>query len=66
MRRRLLLPALLFVAVALPVAVYGLWLVATPDADGGRRPFGLMVSGIAVAVVLIGARLAWASSPRRA
>ena len=44
---------LLFAAVV----SYGAWLVATPDADGGRRPFGFMVLFFCLVVVLIGCAL---------
>jgi hypothetical protein len=31
------------VLVAVPFIAYGIWLVATPDYDGGRRPVGTLV-----------------------
>jgi hypothetical protein len=34
--------------VALLFIAYGVWLVATPDYDGGRRPVGALVLGLAI------------------
>ena len=35
--------------------VYGVWLLATPDADGGRRPVGgLIVAGAALVSAVCG------------
>ena len=61
----LILVALVLVALASLVAIYGIWLVATPDADGGRRPFGLMMIALAGVISFTGAALLWASSRRR-
>jgi hypothetical protein len=38
---------------ALLFGSYGLWLVATPDYDGGRRPVGAMVLALAIPLLLI-------------
>jgi hypothetical protein len=38
---------------ALLFGSYGLWLVATPDYDGGRRPVGVMVLALAIPLLLI-------------
>jgi hypothetical protein len=39
--------------VALFFIAYGVWLVATPDYDGGRRPVGALVLGLAVPLSLV-------------
>jgi hypothetical protein len=39
--------------VALLLGSYGLWLVATPDYDGGRRPVGAIVLALVIPLVLI-------------
>jgi MFS-type transporter involved in bile tolerance (Atg22 family) len=38
--------------VALLFIAYGLWLVVTPDYDGGRRPVGTLVLGLAVPLLV--------------
>jgi hypothetical protein len=38
--------------VALLFIAYGLWLVVTPDYDGGRRPVGTLVLGLAIPLFL--------------
>ena len=38
--------------VALILIAYGVWLVATPDYDGGRRPVGTLVLALAVPLLL--------------
>jgi hypothetical protein len=37
--------------VALLLIAYGVWLVATPHYDGGRRPVGTLVLVVAVPVL---------------
>jgi hypothetical protein len=41
--------------VALLFIAYGLWLVVTPDYDGGRRPVGALVLGLAIPLSLLSA-----------
>jgi hypothetical protein len=41
-----LLLALLFIA-------YGVWLIVTPDYDGGRRPVGALVLTLAIPLALV-------------
>jgi high-affinity Fe2+/Pb2+ permease len=48
--------------VALLLGAYGVWLVATPDYDGGRRPVGTLVLVLA-APLLLGA--IWALNRQR-
>ena len=38
--------------VALLFIAYGVWLVATPDYEGGRRPVGTLVLVLAVPLLL--------------
>ena len=47
--------ALVALSVALLLGSYGLWLVATPDYDGGRRPVGAIVLGLVIPFILIAA-----------
>jgi hypothetical protein len=37
-----------FLVALLFFIAYGVWLVATPDYDGGRRPVGALVLGLAI------------------
>jgi len=39
--------------VALLFIAYGLWLVVTPDYDGGRRPVGALVLALAIPLSLV-------------
>ncbi len=39
--------------VALLFVAYGVWLVVTPDYDGGRRPVGALVLALAIPVSLV-------------
>jgi hypothetical protein len=50
------LPALLSTLLALGLTVWGAWLVATPDYDGGRRPVGGLILVGAVPLLLVSAR----------
>jgi len=38
--------------VAVPFIAYGVWLVATPDYDGGRRPVGTLILVLVVPLLL--------------
>jgi hypothetical protein len=49
------------VVVAVLLGIYGIYLIATPDADGGRRPFGVMMGISALVAAVIGSWLIWAS-----
>jgi hypothetical protein len=46
------LAAVAGLVVALLFSAYGVWLVVTPDYDGGRRPVGALVLGLAVPLLL--------------
>jgi hypothetical protein len=46
------LAAVAGLVVALLFSAYGAWLVVTPDYDGGRRPVGGLVLGLAVPLLL--------------
>jgi Sec-independent protein secretion pathway component TatC len=48
--------------VAVPFALYGVWLIATPDYDGGRRPVGALVLVFAVPLLLA---CSWAATRPR-
>ncbi len=48
-------------AAAVLLGIYGIWLIATPNYDGGRRPFGVMMTISAVVAAAIGSWLVWAS-----
>jgi hypothetical protein len=39
--------------VALLFIAYGVWLVVTPDYDGGRRTVGALVLGLAIPLSLL-------------
>ncbi|HEX3453726.1 MAG TPA: hypothetical protein VHS03_03805 [Gaiellaceae bacterium] len=53
------------VLLATPVA-YGIWLVATPDEDGGRRPFGIIVLFLClVAAIVVAAFTLFGHAARR-
>jgi MFS-type transporter involved in bile tolerance (Atg22 family) len=39
--------------VALLFIAYGVWLVVTPDYDGGRRPVGAVVLALAIPLSLV-------------
>ena len=39
--------------VALLFIAYGVWLVVTPDYDGGRRPIGALVLALAIPLALV-------------
>jgi hypothetical protein len=47
--------ALATLFAALLLGSWGLWLVATPDYDGGRRPVGAIILALAIALLLISA-----------
>jgi hypothetical protein len=62
--KRLALIAFAATAFALGVlsGVFGIWLLATPDRDGGRQAVGAMLTASAAVVGLLGAALVWAST----
>jgi len=39
--------------VGLLFSAYGVWLVVTPDSDGGRRPVGTLVLVLAAPLLLV-------------
>ena len=41
---------LVIVVVLTPIVSFGLWLLATPDYDGGRQAVGGMIVGAAAAI----------------
>jgi MFS-type transporter involved in bile tolerance (Atg22 family) len=45
--------ALATLFVALLLGSWGLWLVATPDYDGGRRPVGAIILAFAILLLFI-------------
>jgi hypothetical protein len=47
------LVALAAFLVALLFIAYGVWLVVTPDYDGGRRPVGALVLALAIPLSLV-------------
>ena len=47
------LAALAGLLVALLFIAYGVWLIVTPDYDGGRRPVGTLVLVLAVPLFLV-------------
>jgi len=48
------------------ILAFAVWLVATPDYDGGRRGFGLiLLIGWGAVAVLLGAAFLWARAERR-
>jgi hypothetical protein len=57
--------ALIVLALGLLFGVWGVWLLATPDYDGGRRPVGAVFTAFAAVMVALGSVGAWVSLPRR-
>jgi hypothetical protein len=57
------------VAVAIvlaPILAFGVWLLATPDYDGGRHAVGFLIVGaVGLVVVLLGIVFALARARRR-
>jgi heme/copper-type cytochrome/quinol oxidase subunit 4 len=51
-------------AVALLSGVYGIWLVTTPDYDGGRQAVGAMLTAFAAVIAVVAVAIVWASRRR--
>ena len=57
--------ALIVLALGLLFGGWGIWLLATPDYDGGRRPVGAVFTAFATVMVALGGLGAWVSLSRR-